>query len=233
MTTEYTPEVREKLKRYLATHTLPGTLGTEESACSIAAINLAMTGDLTDEIPACMSEVLGLATIRLQDIMPAEMRNSDRYKAWLVTAPDTGRDREQERLDVLLDWMWGTVLPQLQPVADGNGFGDKWRAMCEERTPDAAARAAVSAAARAARAASAVASAVEAVEAADAVEAVKAVCAAARAASAAFAADAVEAVACAARTASAADATYAAARADFWEAVDPIGVLERMTALEN
>jgi len=146
MTTLYTPEVRAKLEDYLSTHDLPYGLGDEESACSIAAINLALFGKLTDDIPVCMSEVLGRATIALQDSMPADMRNSDRYKAWLPTAVGTGRNYEEERLVVLLDWMWGTVLPQLQGLADEKGFGKEWRRMCEERTVEAAARAARAAA---------------------------------------------------------------------------------------
>ena len=170
--TTYTPEIRAKLERYLATHNLPKGMGSEESACSIAAINLAISGKMTDEIPDCMSEVIGCATITLQDAMPDDMRNSARYKTWLPTAVGTGRDREEERLAVLMDWMWRTVLPQLQPLADEKGFGKEWRTMCSERTQEAA------------------------YAAADA----------------------------------AADAD---ARADFWEKVDPIGVLERMTNLEK
>jgi len=155
MTTLYTPEVRAKLEDYLSSHDLPSGLGDEESACSIAAINLALTGDLTDDIPDCMSEGLGRATINLQDSMPADMRNSDRYKAWLPTAAGTGRDHEQERLAALMDWMWGTVLPQLQGLADEKGFGEEWRKMCEQRTESAAKAAAGAAAAHAAVAAAA------------------------------------------------------------------------------
>ena len=192
MTTLYTPEVRAKLEDYLATHDLPSGLGDESSACSVAAINLALTGELTDDIPDCMSKVLGSATIALQDLMPHEMRNSDRYKAWLPTAAGTGRDHEQERLAVLMDWMWGTVLPHLQGLADEKGFGQEWREMCEQRTESVAAKAV--------------------------------------AANAAAAAVAAEAAASATYAASAAYDAYAD-RVGFWDAVDPIGVLERMTKI--
>ena len=203
--TTWTDTHAAKLRDYLATHELPNGLGSEESACSIAAINLALTGTLTDTIPSCMSLVIGRATIILQDAMPAEMRNSARYKAWLTTAAGTGRDNESERLAVMIEWMWSTVLPELQDVADTQGFGVEWREMCEKRTPDAAyaARAAAYAARAAAEAAYAAYAAADA-----------AARAAARAAHAA------------ARAAHAADA---AAYADFWDRVDPIGVLERMT----
>ena len=151
----YTPEAQHKLKEYLDTHDLPAGLGTEESACSIAAINLAMTGELTDDIPPCMSEVLGKVIIALQDAMPDNMRNSRRYKEWLPHAAGTGREREEERLAVLMDWLWDTVLPKLQPMADKLGFGLEWAAMCRKRTVAAAvaARAAAYAAPYAARAA--------------------------------------------------------------------------------
>jgi len=202
--TTYTPEIRAKLEHYLATHSLPKGLGSEESACSIAAINLAISGKMTDDIPDCMSAVIGRATITLQDAMPDDMRNSDRYKAWLPTAVGTGRDQEQERFTVMTDWMWGTVLPQLQPIADNKGFGNEWQAMCSERNRDAAL--AAYAAAR-----NADAGAVPSV--------------AYYAADAAAAADVAE-VAKVAYAASAADA-------DFWHKVDPIGALERMTNLDE
>jgi hypothetical protein len=90
MTQTFTQEHKAKLEEYLATHPLSSGLGSKESACSIAAINLAMTGTLTDEIPDCMSEVLGDSTISLQDAMPSEMRNSTRYKTLLPEMAGTG-----------------------------------------------------------------------------------------------------------------------------------------------
>lgn len=208
--TDYTTDHRLKLESYLATHTLPKGLGDKESACTLAAINLAMSGKLTDDIPACMSEVLGRAAIILQDAMPDEMRNSLRYKSLIPDMPGTGRAQEQERLAILMDWMWSVVLPQIQPIADGN-FGAKWRQMCLEKTA-AAARAAYAALCVLGRSA-----------------------ARAAAARAAYAADAdayAAAASASAYAAKAADAAArAAARADFWASIDPIGVLERMTYL--
>ena len=205
--TDYTTDHRLKLESYLATHTLPKGLGDRESACTLAAINLSMSGKLTDKIPACMSEVLGKAAIVLQDAMPDEMRNSARYKALIPDMPGTGRAQEQERLAILMDWMWSVVLPRLQPIADGNGFGAEWKSMCREKTA-AAADAAVRASDAAYWAAVDVADA--AFDAADA---------------------AAHAAAARAAAAAAAYAARAAARADFWETIDPIGVLERMTYL--
>ena len=232
--TEYTDEHRSKLEAYLATHILPSGLGYKESACTIAAINLAMTGELTDNIPACMSLVLGKAAIGLQDAMPAEMRNSARYKALIPNMPGTGRVHEAERLAILMDWMWTVVLPQVQPIADKKGFGEQWRKMCKEKTP-AAARAAARAAryAAAARAADAAAAARAAAAAADdAARAAANAAANAAARAATNVAYAARYAARAARYAARADAAYAVdAYNDFWTAVDPIGVLERMTYL--
>lgn len=45
---------------------------------------------------------------------------------------------EQERLAIVLDWMWGTVLPYYQPVADKGKFGKVWQVMCQKRTERAA-----------------------------------------------------------------------------------------------
>jgi hypothetical protein len=149
MTQTFTQEHKAKLEQYLATHTLPSGLGTEESACSLAAINLALSGELTDEIPDCMSDVLGTATMVLQDAMPSEMRNSLRYKTLLPDMAGTGRKHEQERLAILINWTWSVVLPQLQPIANQHGFGSEWQTMCQLKTVASARTAAVAAANRA------------------------------------------------------------------------------------
>jgi hypothetical protein len=117
--------------------TLPNGLGDERNACSIAAINLALTGRLTDQIPDCMSEVIGDWIIRVQDAMPDSMRNSKAWKSLLPLAAGTGRDHEREREALIMDWLWSVVLPYVQPMADAGGYGKEWRAMCELRTEEA------------------------------------------------------------------------------------------------
>ena len=138
MTTVWTQEADARLRDYLASHELVAGIGTEESACSVAAINLALTEKVTDTIPMCMSKVIGQWMIVVQDAMPSEMRNSSGWKCLLPMAAGTGRDREEERLALVMDWMWGTVLPDLQSVADRGGFGAEWRTMCVEKSPKAA-----------------------------------------------------------------------------------------------
>ena len=138
MTTVWTQEADARLRDYLASHELVDGIGTEESACSVAAINLALTEKVTDTIPMCMSEVIGQWMIVVQDAMPSEMRNSSGWKCLLPMAAGTGREREEERLALVMAWMWGTVLPDLQGLADRGGFGAEWRTMCVEKSPKAA-----------------------------------------------------------------------------------------------
>lgn len=142
--TVYTPEHQAALAEFLATHELACGVGTEQSPCSIAAVNFVLTGRVTDDRPECMSAVIHKWVILMQDAMPKALRNSPAWKGALLVAPGTGTDpaNEAERLALILDWMWGTVLPQVQAKADENGFGRQWRTMCESRTAQAAARAA-------------------------------------------------------------------------------------------
>ena len=136
--TTITQEQADKITAYLESHTLPSGLGSEESACSIAAINLALTGKLTDKTPDCMSLVIGRWIIRIQDAMPDDMRNSLGWKRLLPLAAGTGRDLEPQRKAVAMEWMWTVVLTQLQPLADKHGYGDAWLRMTTEKTQEAA-----------------------------------------------------------------------------------------------
>ena len=135
-----TAEQEQTIRDRLVGKKLARGLGDEEAACSVAEINLALTGRLTDKIPECMSPAIGEWIIVVQDAMPDEIRWSEEWKALLPRAAGTGRDPKDEaaRRGVLLEWMWGTVLPSIQPMADRLGFGAEWAAMCAERTAEAA-----------------------------------------------------------------------------------------------
>ena len=208
-----TIEQEHAIAAKLASMTLPSGLGTVEAACSIAAINLALTGKLTDDIPPCMSDVIGKWIIKVQDSMPEEMRNSARWKSLLPLAAGTGRVKEKERLDIILEWMWGTVLPSIQPIADTQGFGTEWKRMTTECTKAAA----QAAAARASEQAWAAETAAEAARAAS--RAAEAAAVLARAANAA--ARAGERAAVAAVVARAANAAA-------WQTFDPCGLLDKL-----
>jgi hypothetical protein len=226
--TTITQEQADKIAAYLETHELPKGIGTEESACSIAAINLALTGRLTDTIHDCMSVVIGRWIIPIQDAMPHEMRNSREWKRLLPLAAGTGREMEKQRLAVVMDWLWTVVLPQLQPLADNRGFGEAWKRMTTEKTREAAAAAAAAYAGTDAYAAS------------DAASDAAAYAAAYAAASAANAADAAVSVSVSyavvdvdvavAYAAASADASADAgtARKTFWLNVNPAACLARM-----
>lgn len=156
--TTITPEQRQSITDYVASHSLMHGVGTAEAACTIASGNYAMTGVLTDDIPDCMSPVIGRWIIGIQDAMPLDRLNGPRWKGMIAGAFGTGREHEAERLKLIMDWMWTTVLPQAQPNADAGGFGPEWRAMCNLNTAKAARAAAkaaweVAGAAQAARAA--------------------------------------------------------------------------------
>jgi hypothetical protein len=210
-----TTEQQASIASKLASMRLPYGLGNEQSACSIAAINLALSGRLTDEIPDCMSEVIGCWIIVIQDAMPGELRNSAKWKSLLPLAAGTGREQEQERLKIILDWMWGTVLPSLQPLADQQGFGEQWQKMTTERTAESANAAAMATWAEAHWVARATWAAAEATGVANAAEAAH------RVAKATWAA------------ARAAEARAAEAGEDVWANFDPCGLLERLIKIDN
>jgi hypothetical protein len=215
----YTPELRQQYADFLRTHRIVHGIGDKDAACTIAALNVAATGRVTDARPDCMSAVIHAWIIIIQDRMPLALLNSEAWIAAAIDAPGSGNDHDAERLAIIMDWMWDS-LSLAQAAADAHGHGDTWRAMCELRTSDSAAGAA--------RAAGA-AGAVRAARAAGAAGAVRA----ARAAGAAGAAGAVRA-ARAAHAAGAADAAGAAADAadaDVWEKLDPCGLLDRLNAV--
>ncbi len=125
--------IREKLQKMI----LCVGIGNEDSACSVAAINLVLSGRLTDDIPDCMSEGIGSWIIRVQDEMPADMRNSAKWKSLLPYAAGTGRLYEKQRVELILDWVWCEVVPALVPYADRNGFLADWDAVITLKTIEA------------------------------------------------------------------------------------------------
>ena len=133
---EWTGDHAETLIEYLNRdgYVIPMGMGTEESACSLAAINLVLTGTLTDRTPDCMSLVVGKWIVDIQDAMPTAIRNSSGWKEFLPLAAGTGRQRERERAEILIDWIWGVVLPYVQAVANQTGIGYAWRSMCHEQS---------------------------------------------------------------------------------------------------
>ncbi len=195
-------------------------MGTETRPCSVAAINLALTGSLTGAIPECMSQVIGFWIRSAQDAAPADIcRDHPRWRELLPLAAGTGREHEVERCSTVLAWMWDVLaLPEVVEAVHGAARG-AWDKMLRERTPTAASAAAadlraaaydrapqlMTDAARSARSAASASGSIDIMS--------HAVRAAASAASAAYAAG------------------YGARARAAWRAADPVGMLERLIAV--
>jgi hypothetical protein len=95
-----------KIRKFVSDHYIPTGIGTTDSACSIASINLALEGRLTDDIPACMSPIIGEWIIRVQDEMPDDLRNDKSWKNLLPYAAGTGRKAADEKKRQALIFAW-------------------------------------------------------------------------------------------------------------------------------
>lgn len=138
MTVTFTEENKAALKDWLATHKLTHGVGSKEAACTVAAINMALDGRVSDDCPPCMSPVLHSWIIPIQDAIPLDLLNDGRWAALIPEAAGTNDGKDDLRIEIILDHMWSVVLPQLQPLADESCFGAEWRRMCQERTEVAA-----------------------------------------------------------------------------------------------
>ena len=155
MTPIYT-DTEQQIADLLATMpTLAQGLGREERACSFGAVHLALTGTLKDTPLDCASEVIWRWGIIVQDRAPADVcRDHPAWRALLPLVSGTGREHEEQRGQIVLDWMWD-ALALVQPRAEARGYGEAWARMCRERTRKSAKAAAADAAAYAAAAAAA------------------------------------------------------------------------------
>jgi hypothetical protein len=209
-------------------------------ACTIAEINLVLTGHLDDGPHPCMSEVVRRWVIGVQDAVPDGVRNGRAWREAAAGIAGSAASYEVEtlRVQVLLGWMWDALGDDAVLVGVPSGVRPVWDRMLAERTratagttagaaraaaratagtTAGAARAARAAAGAAARAAGAAAGAAEAIE--------------ATAGAAAWAAEAIGAAAVAA--AWAADAAGAAAVDEFWARRDIPGTLTRLITTGN
>jgi len=143
-------EIQNNIRDYLSSHRICAGLGSEESACTIAAINLSISGRLTYARPDCVCRVIHKWVISIQDAMPDDMRNNGWTALVPLIAGSFNPELESKRKDLILDWMWTIVLPQLIPVAKKYGFGSEWTEMLDMKTSYAAAAAAYAADAAAA-----------------------------------------------------------------------------------
>lgn len=134
--TTITVEQQQAIRNYFKGRPIPGRIGTPEAACSVAGINLALTGTFTDLPPACMSLALARWMSTVNDEMPGNVRNGEGWRDLLPAAAGTGRQQERERVSLILTWAWN-VLATGQPIANRLGFGQSWRLACSSRDEDA------------------------------------------------------------------------------------------------
>lgn len=167
MSRELTADDRARVRAALMSPTLrlvaglgTATTPTEGDACTIAAINLALTGRLTVERHPCVCPVIHRWVISVQDAMPTEVRNSPRWRKLAIDIAGSAASRavETRRHQVIIAWMWGVLGDPAVVAAIPESARAKWERMLAERSRATAHAAyAAGAAARIARAAGAAA----------------------------------------------------------------------------
>ena len=127
-----TNEEQKKIADFLKDAKLSKGLGDPASTCSLGAINLALSDNLTDKIPDCMSDVIGRWIIAVQDAMPYKIRNTRKWKNLLPLAAGTGRiaEDEEKRLKALIDHIY-SLYKEYQDFANTAGFGTEWTTIVE------------------------------------------------------------------------------------------------------
>ena len=106
-------------------HLAAGGVGDTCSPCSIAAINLAVTGQLTDRTPSFMSRPVARWVRGVQDTSPAAMRDSAAWRMLLPSAANTGRKLERHDRRIIFEFAWRSY-NALQATANRSGFGSPW-----------------------------------------------------------------------------------------------------------
>ena len=178
-------QLQERIRAYLPGVELTHGVGTDaQHACTIAAINLALSGKLTDETPDCADEALCRWVILVQDAMPAEMleagdEHGDRWRALIPCIAGTRDDgREEARRELFLAWMWDQIGDETVVAAVPPAARPAWETMLRERTVGAAKSAAAAAKSAAAAANLAAYTAKSAIAAANLTDAAKSAAAA-------------------------------------------------------
>lgn len=112
---------QQKVADYLPELNLTHGRGSDaQNACSIAAINLALSGKLSDEPTPCMSLPLRAWVIAVQDVMPIWMmqptdEHGDRWRAALPLVAGTIDIPSQIIHDRVRDWAWRALGGDLVP----------------------------------------------------------------------------------------------------------------------
>lgn len=138
MKSSVTEEQVGELKKYLKTHKLCMSLHDhDDNVCSMAAINIALTGRIADEIPECMSRVLGRWIIVTQDLYGDDMRNSQLWKELLPIAVTKGRELEAAQLVKLISLTFNEARVVARRPERMEGIEDEWADMIRLKTESA------------------------------------------------------------------------------------------------
>ena len=108
---------------------IPCGLGTEDSPCSLAAINLVLDDEFTDNIRPDMSDCVGRWIRDMQDAMPHQLRNALSWRMLLPEAAWTGNDNEDQVQKYQQQWLFESVLASVNEIATYAGIIDPWKDM--------------------------------------------------------------------------------------------------------
>jgi len=92
-------------------------------------------------IPEDGSALVKNFILGMQNVMPREITESTGWRQLVKNSALTIEAHESANSATLLDWMWNTVLPSVQDLAETNGYGPKWQAMNTHRSKIAIAEA--------------------------------------------------------------------------------------------
>jgi hypothetical protein len=108
-----TQETREQVARECATRRMVTGTGDhgEGTACLMSAVNLGLTGRLTDKHHPYVSEAVRGLVVGLHDSLPDAVRSGQAWRSLGPLMLGTGDDgHDDERVRMILGWVRGSVL---------------------------------------------------------------------------------------------------------------------------
>ena len=132
---------QQKVKALLATHPhLSVGVGNEEEMCTIAAINMALTGKVSDTLHPCVSPVIHKWVIVTQDAIPGAIRDSEAWRECvpLIAGSVASEEIERARVKRIIAWMWDALGDDAVLAFLPEDARSAWDRMLSERTTRAA-----------------------------------------------------------------------------------------------
>ena len=133
---------QEKIAAKLAEcPTLAVGIGSYTEPCTIAAINIALTGKLTDETPDCASPVICSWVRKVQDNCPPNLGRDNpswRFAVPMIAGTRKWRDEDGQRLTIILKWMWDAIGDNDISEFIPDHARVKWNKMLRDKTSAAA-----------------------------------------------------------------------------------------------